>query len=146
MTKHALTHSTNSSNLADLLERVLDKGVVIAGDIKIKLVEIELLTIQIRLVICSVERAMAMGMDWWRTDPNWSSLARGPASPSLAKPELDPPSQITTSSVTAPAAEGTSILNPLAKASPGSMEDRLRDLERQLARIEQRIQIPNETS
>jgi hypothetical protein len=54
------------------LERVLDKGIVIAGDIKIKLVDIELLTIQIRLVICSVERAKEMGMDWWETDPNLS--------------------------------------------------------------------------
>ena len=72
----SLVSATRSSSLADILERVLDKGVVIAGDIKIKLVEIELLTIQIRLVVCSVERAMAMGMDWWRTDPNWSMLAR----------------------------------------------------------------------
>ena len=55
-----------STNLADLLERLLDKGVVISGDIRIKLVDIELLTIQIRLVICSVDRAVEMGMDWWR--------------------------------------------------------------------------------
>jgi hypothetical protein len=59
-------HSTQSTNLADLLERLLDKGVVISGDIRIKLVDIELLTIQIRLVICSVDRAVEMGMDWWR--------------------------------------------------------------------------------
>lgn len=71
-----ITNATRSATVADILERVLDKGVVIAGDIKIKLVEIELLTIQIRLVVCSVERAMAMGMDWWRTDPHWSTLAR----------------------------------------------------------------------
>ena len=62
-------HSTNSSNLADLLERVLDKGIVIAGDIKVKLVDIELLTIQIRLVICSVDKAKEMGMDWWANQP-----------------------------------------------------------------------------
>lgn len=61
--------SLNSTNLADLLERVLDKGVVIAGDIKIKLVDIELLTIQIRLVICSVDKAREMGMDWWANQP-----------------------------------------------------------------------------
>ena len=95
----SLVSATRSSSLADILERVLDKGVVIAGDIKIKLVEIELLTIQIRLVVCSVERAMAMGMDWWRTDPNWSMLAREQSQlPSPAEgangPELAAPTQV----------------------------------------------------
>ena len=64
----AITQSTNSATLADVLERILDKGLVIAGDIKIKLVDIDLLTIQIRLVICSVEKAKEMGLDWWATD------------------------------------------------------------------------------
>ena len=50
-----------------MLERVLDKGIVIAGDIKIKLVEVELLSIQLRLVICSVDKAKEMGLDWWNT-------------------------------------------------------------------------------
>ena len=95
----SLVSATRSSSLADILERVLDKGVVIAGDIKIKLVEIELLTIQIRLVVCSVERAMAMGMDWWRTDPNWSMLAREQSQlPSPAEgangPELAAPTTV----------------------------------------------------
>ncbi|MBI5419300.1 MAG: gas vesicle protein [Deltaproteobacteria bacterium] len=70
--KQAMQHALASSSLADILERVLDKGVVIAGDIKVKLVDIELLTIQIRLVICSVDKAVEMGMDWWKTDPAWS--------------------------------------------------------------------------
>ena len=65
MRPQTMQHSTNSSGLADVLERVLDKGVVIAGDIKIKLVDIELLTIQIRLMIASVDKAREMGMDWW---------------------------------------------------------------------------------
>lgn len=60
-----ITHSVDSSNLADLLERILDKGVVVAGDISIKLVEVELLTIQLRLVICSVDKARELGLDWW---------------------------------------------------------------------------------
>ena len=60
-----ITHATDSSTLADVLERILDKGLVIAGDIKIKLVDIELLTIQIRLLICSVDKAREMGIDWW---------------------------------------------------------------------------------
>jgi hypothetical protein len=68
-----LTHSLQSSTLSDVLERVLDKGVVIAGDIKIKLVDIELLSIQIRLVICSVDKAKEMGMDWWVNNPVFSS-------------------------------------------------------------------------
>ncbi len=60
-----MQHSVASATLADLLERILDKGIVIAGDIKIKLVEVELLTIQIRLVVCSVEKAKELGLDWW---------------------------------------------------------------------------------
>lgn len=58
-----------SATLADLLERILDKGIVIAGDIKIRLVEVELLTIQIRLVVCSVDKAKEMGLDWWVNNP-----------------------------------------------------------------------------
>ncbi len=69
----AITQSTNSATLADVLERVLDKGLVIAGDIKIKLVDIELLTIQIRLVIASVEKAKELGMDWWTTNKDFNS-------------------------------------------------------------------------
>jgi len=62
-------HSVETTNLADLLERILDKGIVIAGDIKIKLVDVELLTIQIRLVVCSVDKAKEIGMDWWVNNP-----------------------------------------------------------------------------
>ena len=60
-----IVHSTDGANLADVLERVLDKGVVIAGDIRIKLVEVELLTINIRLLISSVDKAREIGIDWW---------------------------------------------------------------------------------
>ncbi|MFF5426221.1 MULTISPECIES: gas vesicle protein [unclassified Streptomyces] len=67
---------TQSANLADILERVLDKGVVIAGDIRINLLDIELLTIKLRLVVASVERAKEMGIDWWEQDPALSSRAR----------------------------------------------------------------------
>ena len=58
-----------SGNLADILERVLDKGVVIAGDIVINLLDIELLTIKLRLLIASVDTAKEMGIDWWQNDP-----------------------------------------------------------------------------
>ena len=70
-----ITHATDSSTLADVLERILDKGMVITGDIKIKLVDIELLTIQIRLLICSVDKAKEMGIDWWTTNSYLSPAA-----------------------------------------------------------------------
>ena len=66
----------SSNNLADLLERVLDKGIIIAGDITLCLGEIELLQIKIRLLIASVDRAHDMGIDWWQHDPALSSAAR----------------------------------------------------------------------
>ncbi len=74
--QRAAQHSTESTNLADLLERILDKGIVIAGDIKISLVDVELLTIQLRLVICSVDKAKEMGMDWWVNNPCFSRGAK----------------------------------------------------------------------
>ncbi len=64
-----MEHATNGATLADLLERILDKGIVIAGDIKVKIVDIELLSIQIRLVVCSVDKAREMGIDWWVDNP-----------------------------------------------------------------------------
>ncbi len=72
----AVARSAGTTNLAEILERVLDKGIVIAGDIKVSLGEIELLSIQIRLVICSVDKAREMGMDWWVGNPAFSSQAR----------------------------------------------------------------------
>ena len=66
----------DSANLADILERVLDKGIVIAGDIQINLLDIELLTIKLRLLVASVDRAREMGIDWWESDPSLSSKAR----------------------------------------------------------------------
>ncbi|MEV8318464.1 gas vesicle protein [Streptomyces sp. NPDC059900] len=66
----------SGANLADILERVLDKGIVIAGDIKINLLDIELLTIKLRLIVASVDKAKEMGIDWWEQDPALSSGAR----------------------------------------------------------------------
>ncbi|MEA2411143.1 MAG: hypothetical protein QOC77_1704 [Thermoleophilaceae bacterium] len=65
-----------SANLADILERVLDKGIVIAGDIQINLLDIELLTIKLRLLVASVDKAREMGIDWWENDASLSSQAR----------------------------------------------------------------------
>lgn len=64
-----------ATNLADILERVLDKGIVIAGDIRINLADIELLNIRIRLLIASVDKAMEMGINWWQSDPYLSGKA-----------------------------------------------------------------------
>jgi hypothetical protein len=65
----------SSGNLGDILERVLDKGIVIVGDIQVNLLDIELLTIKLRLVVASVDTARQMGIDWWESDPTLS--ARG---------------------------------------------------------------------
>ncbi|HYZ30572.1 MAG TPA: gas vesicle protein [Thermoleophilaceae bacterium] len=68
---------TPETNLADILERVLDKGIVIAGDIQINLLDIELLTIKLRLLIASVDRAREMGINWWESDRSLQKLEPG---------------------------------------------------------------------
>ncbi len=70
------THSINATGLADILERVLDKGIVIAGDIKIQIADIDLITIKIRLLVASVDKAMEMGINWWQEDTYLSTKAR----------------------------------------------------------------------
>jgi hypothetical protein len=64
-----LVAPSRSHGLVDILDRVLDKGLVIAGDIKINLANVELLTIQVRLLICSIDKAEQIGLNWWRHDP-----------------------------------------------------------------------------
>lgn len=61
---------SGTANLIDILDRVLDKGLVIAGDIRISLANVELITIRIRLLICSVDKAEQIGLDWWKYDPH----------------------------------------------------------------------------
>jgi hypothetical protein len=68
---------SESGNLADILERVLDRGVVIVGDIRVSLLDIELLTIKLRLVIASVDTAKQMGIDWWEQDPWLTARGQG---------------------------------------------------------------------
>ena len=70
-----LVNPTRSHGLVDILDRVLDKGLVIAGDIKINLANVELLTIQVRLLVCSIDKAEQIGLNWWRSDPRLSSSA-----------------------------------------------------------------------
>jgi len=71
-----MMHATDATNLADILERVLDKGIVIAGDIKISIADVDLLNIKIRLLIASVDKAMEMGINWWQQDSFLSSKAQ----------------------------------------------------------------------
>ena len=71
-----ITKSTDATNLADILERVLDKGIVIAGDIRIQLADVELLNIKIRLLIASVEKAKEIGITWWERDSYLSPKAQ----------------------------------------------------------------------
>jgi Gas vesicle protein len=116
------THSIHSSTLADVLERVLDKGLVIAGDIKIKLVDIELLTIQIRLVVASVEKAREMGMDWWTSNSEFQSkpLAREQQSELISLREriaqlearLTPDDALSNSAVALPVSRPMEVPNP----------------------------------
>jgi gas vesicle protein GvpA/GvpJ/GvpM family len=73
------------AQLADVLERVLDKGIVIAGDIQINLLDIELLTVKLRLLIASADKAKEMGIDWWQNDPFLSSSSNGNALESRLK-------------------------------------------------------------
>ncbi len=76
MPDHRMQQSVQATNLADILERVLDKGIVIAGDITISLADVDLLKIKVRLLVASVDKAMEMGINWWESDPFLSSRAQ----------------------------------------------------------------------
>ena len=69
---------TRSHGLVEILDRVLDKGLVIAGDIKINLANVELLTIQVRLLVCSIDKAEQIGLNWWRYDPRLTATVTSP--------------------------------------------------------------------
>jgi len=75
---------SRTHGLVDILDRVLDKGLVIAGDIKINLANVELLTIQVRLLVCSIDKAEQIGLNWWRSDPRLTT-----SSPYAALPSSD---------------------------------------------------------
>lgn len=106
-TKRHIEHSTNGATLADLLERILDKGIVIAGDIKVKIVDIELLTIQIRLLICSVDKAKEIGVDWWVNHPAFSRHQQEQVSDSILRIEER------LAKMEAPASVGAAALSPI---------------------------------
>ena len=79
-----------ASGLVDVLDRVLDKGLVVAGDIKISLAEVELLTIRIRLIVCSIDKAEQIGLDWWRYDSHLAPGRTALAIENEALEEADP--------------------------------------------------------
>ena len=79
--------TTGTTNLVDILDRILDKGLVVAGDIRVSLANVELLTIRIRLLICSVDKAEQIGLNWWKHDPNLTvGRARPPQRRNLPAP------------------------------------------------------------
>lgn len=77
---------SGTTNLLDILDRVLDKGLVIAGDIRVSLANVELLTIRIRLLVCSVDKAEAIGLNWWKYDPNLTAELPAPRRMQLPAP------------------------------------------------------------
>ena|SRR5215510_5823781 len=89
MNSRGVPQTLQTSSLPDVLERVLDKGIVLAGDIRINLVDIELLSLQIRLVVCSVDKAREMGMDWWVGHPAFSSRGRAESPPAAALSRIE---------------------------------------------------------
>jgi hypothetical protein len=78
-----------SQGLVDILDRILDKGLVVAGDIKINLANVELLTIRIRLLVCSIDKAEEIGMNWWRSDPSYAGPVIGNADIAALNEKLD---------------------------------------------------------
>jgi hypothetical protein len=82
---------SGTANLLDILDRVLDKGLVIAGDVRISLANVELLTIRIRLLVCSVDKAEQIGLNWWKFDPNLSYQTG--ALPAASPPAAPPPAR-----------------------------------------------------
>ena len=93
---------SGTTNLVDILDRILDKGLVIAGDIRISLANVELLTVRIRLLVCSVDKAEQIGLNWWKHDPNLTAPAHTlPPTRTLGRP---PRAQASRTKVSTPAA------------------------------------------
>ena len=84
-----LVSPTRTHGLVDVLDRVLDKGLVIAGDIKINLANVELLTVQVRLLVCSIDKAEQIGLNWWRSDPRLTLPATGRPADGLASGDME---------------------------------------------------------
>jgi Gas vesicle protein len=94
---------SGTANLLDILDRVLDKGLVIAGDVRISLANVELLTIRIRLLVCSVDKAEEIGLNWWKFDPNLTHPAALPDVPRRQLPRAGPEAELRAARVPAKA-------------------------------------------
>jgi hypothetical protein len=92
---------SGTANLLDILDRVLDKGLVIAGDVRVSLANVELLTIRIRLLICSVDKAEEIGLNWWKFDPNLTHPGQLPEVPRTQLPRAGPEAELRASRVPA---------------------------------------------
>jgi hypothetical protein len=90
---------SGTANLLDILDRVLDKGLVIAGDVRISLANVELLTIRIRLLVCSVDKAEEIGLNWWKYDPNLTHQVAMPDLPRRRLPRAGPESELRAATV-----------------------------------------------
>ena len=95
---------SGTANLLDILDRVLDKGLVIAGDVRISLANVELLTIRIRLLVCSVDKAEEIGLNWWKFDPNLTHPAQLPDVPRTRLPRAGPEAELRAARIPAKAA------------------------------------------
>jgi hypothetical protein len=130
-----------SDSLADILERVLETGIVIAGDIKVNLNNVELLTIQIRLVICSVDKAREMGMDWWQTAPYLTSNpnTRLPAPPPAAdasRSDAPPAAEAAARAETRADVDALREALDAARADVTAKAEEVDDLNARMARLE----------
>ena len=94
--------------MLDILDRVLDKGLVIAGDIRVSLANVELLTIRIRLLVCSVDKAEEIGLNWWKFDPNLTNPAPLPEAPRRQLPRAGPEAELRAATTARKAAVKTS--------------------------------------
>ncbi len=92
---------SGTANLLDILDRVLDKGLVIAGDVRVSLANVELLTIRIRLLVCSVDKAEEIGLNWWKYDPNLTHPAQLPVAPRTRLPRAGPEAELRAAAVPA---------------------------------------------
>lgn len=110
---------SGTTNLIDILDRVLDKGLVVAGDIRVSLANVELLTIRIRLLVCSVDKAEQIGLNWWKYDPNLTMQAGPPQSRIGLPPAGRVPRGISRAQVEAPGAarKKTNSSKPKSKKS-----------------------------
>jgi hypothetical protein len=110
---------SGTTNLIDILDRVLDKGLVVAGDIRVSLANVELLTIRIRLLVCSVDKAEQIGLNWWKYDPNLTMQSAAPRSRVGLPPNGPVPRGISRVVVQAPAAtrKKTNARKPAKKKS-----------------------------